>query len=54
MITPRKSRKNHIFWLSLLPQDYGTVYFKQDDYPQADGPVAKCWSAFLELQNDTD
>jgi hypothetical protein len=44
----------NIFWLSLLPQDYGTVYFKQDDYPQADGPVAKWWSAFLELQNDTD
>ena len=43
----------NIFWLPLLPQDYGTVYFKQDDYPEADGPVAKSWSAFLELGNDS-
>lgn len=43
-----------IFWLSLLPHDYGTVYFKKYDYPRADGPVAKCWSAFLELENESD
>ena len=37
------------FWISLRPEDYGTVHFWDKDEILADGQIAESWTEFLDF-----